>query len=405
MKGPLDGLTVLDLSRVLSGPFCTMQLADMGARVIKIEHPGRGDDTRAWGPPWVTAAGDGGARESSYFLSINRNKESVALDFKRPEGRAVLDALIAKADILVENFKPGTLAKQGLDYATLAAKHPGLIYASISGFGHTGPRAAEAGYDAMTQAEGGLMSITGVPDAPPVRLGVAISDIAAGLYATQGILLAIIARGSTRRGQHVDISMFDATLSLLTYQAQRTLVTGQAPSRLGNRHASIAPYDTYAAADDGTLVLAVGNDDQWQRFCRLAGLTDAAADARFATNDGRVRHYDALQPIVADAVAERTLAWWLDALRVAGVPAGAVRDIDAVLADAQVRARDMVTRVSHPALGPLDVLGVPVKLSDTPGGVRTAPPALGQHTEAVLSGDLGLSMDAISGLRASGVVK
>lgn len=401
MTGPLAGLTVLDLSRVLSGPFCTMQLADMGARVIKIEHPERGDDTRAWGPPWVTR---GDARESSYFLSINRNKESVALDFKRPEGRAVLDALIAKADILVENFKPGTLARQGLDYATLAARHPGLIYASISGFGQTGPRAAEAGYDAMTQAEGGLMSITGVPDAPPVRLGVAIADIAAGLYATQGILLALIARGRTGRGQHIDISMFDATLSLLTYQAQRTLVTGTAPSRQGNRHASIAPYDTFAASD-GTLVLAVGNDDQWQRFCRVAGLANAAADGRFTTNDGRVRHYDVLQPLVASAIAGRTLTAWLDGLRKAGVPAGAVRDIDAVLADAQVRARDMLARVEHPAFGALDLLGVPVKLSETPGGVRTAPPALGQHTEAVLSGDLGLSADVISGLRASGVVK
>jgi crotonobetainyl-CoA:carnitine CoA-transferase CaiB-like acyl-CoA transferase len=401
---PLDGLTVVDLSRVLSGPYCTMQLADMGARVIKIEHPERGDDTRAWGPPWVGAADASAPRESSYFLSINRNKESVALDFKTADGRALLDRLIAGADILIENFRPGTLARLGLDYASLAAQHPRLIYASISGFGQTGPRTNEAGYDAMVQAEGGLMSITGSPDAPPVRLGVAISDITAGLLATQGILLALIARGTTGRGQHVDISMFDATIALLTYQAQRTLITGVAPARAGNRHASIAPYDTFAAAD-GTLVLAVGNDDQWQRFCRVARLTDAAGDPRFATNDDRVRHYDALHPIVAGAIAAASLESWLVRLREAGVPAGAVRNIDAVLDDAQTAVRQMVVNVHHPLAGDLPVLGVPVKLSETPGSVRTAPPVLGQHTHAVLTGDLGLSDADVDSLTRRGVVK
>ncbi|MEI6244872.1 MAG: CoA transferase [Acidobacteriota bacterium] len=395
--GPLAGLTVLDLSRVLSGPYCTMQLADMGARVIKIEHPAHGDDTRAWGPPWVHG-------ESSYFLSINRNKESVAIDFKTAEGRALLDRLIARADILVENFRPGTLARMGLDYATLSATHPRLIYASISGFGQTGPRSHEAGYDAMVQAEGGLMSITGTPDAPPVRLGVAISDIAAGMFAMQGILLALIARGTTGKGQRVDISMFDATTALLTYQAQRTLATGVAPTRLGNRHASIAPYDTYATTD-GTLVLAVGNDDQWQRFCRVAGLTDAGTDPRFLTNDGRVQHYAALQPLVAAAIAGDTLEDWLARLREAGVPAGAVRAIDAVLADAQTAAREMVAAVDHASIGPLRVLGVPVKLSGTPGGIRTAPPVLGEHTATVLEQDLGLGADAIEALARAGVLK
>ena len=398
--GPLSGLTVLDLSRVLSGPYCTMQLADMGARVIKIEHPDRGDDTRAWGPPWV---GDGDARESSYFLSINRNKESVALDFKTAEGRDILDRLIARADVLVENFRPGTLARMGLDYTTLAQKHPRLIYASISGFGQTGPRSHEAGYDAMVQAEGGLMSITGVPDAPPVRLGVAIADIGAGMFTMQGILLALIARGTTGRGQYVDISMFDATTALLTYQAQRTLVTGSAPTRLGNRHASIAPYDTFAASD-GTLVLAVGNDDQWQRFCQVAALDAAAADARFLTNHSRVQHYAELQPIVATAIASRTLNDWLTRLRDAGVPVGAVRNIEAVLDDAQTAARAMVAPVTHATAGPLRVLGVPIKLSDTPGAVRSAPPVLGQHTAAVL-GELGLSPAAIDALAAARVLK
>jgi crotonobetainyl-CoA:carnitine CoA-transferase CaiB-like acyl-CoA transferase len=394
---PLDGLVVLDLTRVLSGPYCTMQLADMGARVIKIEHPDRGDDTRAWGPPWVDT-------ESSYFLSINRNKESVALDFKQPEGRRLLDQLIARTDILVENFRVSTLARLQLDYASLAVKHPALIYASISGFGHNGPRRDEAGYDAMMQAEGGLMGITGSPDAPPARLGVAIADIAAGMFAVQGVLLALIARARTGRGQHVDVGMFDSTVALLTYQAQRTLSTGVAPHRLGNRHASIAPYDTFETAD-GTLVLAVGNDDQWQRFCRAAGLEGAASDARFLTNAGRVEHVDALQPIVANAIKSAPLAQWLDLLRTAGVPAGAVRPIDAVLADAQIAARDMIATVPHPTIGAFRTLGVPVKLSDTPGQVRTAPPLLGQHTAFVLEHDLGLGTADIAALARSGVVR
>ena len=395
--GPLHGLTVVDLTRVLSGPYCTMQLADMGARVIKIEHPAHGDDTRAWGPPWVGA-------ESSYFLSINRNKESVAIDFKTEAGRALLDRLIARADILVENFRPESLARQGLDYASLAPKHPRLIYASISGFGQNGPRRAEAGYDAMMQAEAGLMSVTGSPSGPSVRLGVAISDIASGMLTMQGILLALIARGTTGSGQHVDVGLFDATVALLTYQAQRTLVTGSAPTRLGNRHASIAPYDTFDAAD-GTLVLAVGNDEQWQRFCGAASLNDAATDPRFTTNDGRVQHYAILQPIVAAAIAGDTVAGWLGHLREAGVPVGAVRPIDAALADAQIAAREMVATVQHASIGALQVLGVPVKLSDTPGSVRTAPPVLGQHTRAVLAEDLGLSSADITALAAAGVLK
>lgn len=400
---PLSGLTVLDLSRVLSGPYCTMQLADMGARVIKVEHPSGGDDTRAWGPPWAGTGDRAAMRESSYFLSINRNKESVAIDFKAPEGRALLDGLIAGADVLIENFRPGTMAKLGLDYESLAEKHPRLIYASISGFGQTGPRSREAGYDAMVQAEGGLMSITGGPDSPPVRLGVAISDIAAGMFAMQGVLLALIARGTTGRGQRIDLSMFDATLALLTYQAQRTLLTGVAPRRSGNRHASIAPYDTFATSD-GTLVLAVGNDDQWRRFCKAAKLS-SALDPRFLTNDGRVRHYEQLQPIISTVLAENTLAHWLERLREVGVPVGAVRDVEAALSDAQTVARDMVVQVNHATIGDLPVLGIPVKLSATPGQVLTAPPTLGQHTRAVLAGNLGLSDAEIDALAGRGVVK
>ena len=280
---PLAGVTILDLSRVLAGPYCTMLAADMGARVIKIEHPVRGDDTRAWGPPFQQG-------ESAYYLSINRNKESVALDFKAPEGRRVLDELIARADVLVENFRPGTLAAQGLGFPELHARYPRLIYVSISGFGQTGPRRQEAGYDAITQAEGGLMSVTGTPEGPPVRLGVAIGDLAAGMFAFQGLLLALRSRDAGGRGQLVDVSLFDAVLALLTYPAGQYFATGESPKRFGNRHPAIAPYDAFDAAD-GVLVLSVGNDEQWQRFCRAFGLSTLGADARFTTNEQRVIAY------------------------------------------------------------------------------------------------------------------
>jgi formyl-CoA transferase/CoA:oxalate CoA-transferase len=374
---PLTGVTIVDLSRVLAGPYCTMLAADMGARVIKIEHPERGDDTRAWGPPFIEG-------ESAYYLSVNRNKESVALDFKTPDGRAALDALIARADVLVENFRPGTLDALGLGYRDLAARHPRLIYVSISGFGHTGPRRDEAGYDAVAQAESGLMSITGTADGPPVRLGVAIADIASGMFAYQGLLAALIARDRTGRGQHVDVGLLDAATALLTYQASRAFATGVAPGRSGNRHQSIAPYDTFDTAD-GALVLAVGNDALWPRFCRVAGLDLQAADARYATNAGRVTHYDELRPVIATALSRRPARDWIHALRAAGVPCGAVRSVVDALADPQLAAREMVVTVDHPTIGPLPLLGVPVKLSDTPGSVRTAPPRLGEHTEHVLN--------------------
>ena len=390
---PLEGLTVLDLTRVLAGPYCTMLLADMGARVIKIEQPGKGDDTRGWGPPFVEG-------ESAYFLSINRNKESVTLDFKRPEGRAILDRLIATSDVLVENFRPGTLAKLGLDYQTLAASHPRLVYASISGFGHTGPRSAEAGYDAVMQGEGGLMSITGAADGPPFRLGVAIADIVSGMFAAQGITLALFARERTGRGQQVDIGMLDSVAALLTYQAAIYFATGSAPSRMGNRHPTIVPYETFSAAD-GEFVLAVGNDDQWRRLCEAADIED---DGRFATNRARVTRYEALKPMLDERLRRRTRADWIARLAAAGVPCGSVRDLREVFADAQLAARDMVATVNHPAIGSLRLLGAPIKLSATPASVRTAPPMLGQHTDAVLRTDLGMSAGDLAALRASGVI-
>jgi crotonobetainyl-CoA:carnitine CoA-transferase CaiB-like acyl-CoA transferase len=394
--GPLMGLTVLDLSRVLAGPYCTMLAADMGARVIKIEHPTRGDDTRAWGPPFT----DG---ESAYYLSVNRNKESVALDFKHPEGRAILDQLLARADVLVENFRPGTLEALGLGPADLAAAYPRLIYVSITGFGKTGPRRDEAGYDAIAQAESGLMSVTGTPDGPPVRLGVAVADLAAGMFAFQGLLAALLVRGRTGRGQLVDVALLDAVTALLTYQAERFLTTGLVPGRAGNQHLSIAPYDAFDA-EDGVLILAIGSDALWQTFCQAADLPDLAADPALLANAGRVRAYATLRPRLAAVIATRTREAWIATFRAAGVPAGAVRTIDDALADPQVVARDMVATVAHPTIGALRVLGVPVKLSETPGRVRTAPPLLGEHTRAVLD-EVGLSDDAIVRLDAAGVIR
>lgn len=394
---PLAGITIVDFSRVLSGPYCTMLAADMGARVIKIERPDRGDDTRAWGPPFL-------AGESAYYLSVNRNKESLAVDFKAPEGRALVEALVARADAVVENFRPGTLETAGLGATDLMARHPRLVYVSISGFGRTGPRRHEAGYDAVAQAEGGLMSITGTAAGPAVRLGVAIGDIAAGMFAFQGLLLALLARGRTGRGQLVDVGLLDSVSALLTYQAGRYFATGDVPARTGNRHMTIAPYDTFDAAD-GVLVLAVGNDDQWQRCCGALGLTDAAGDARFSTNANRVTHYGALREQVARAVGRRPLDSLVSALRHAGVPCGAVRSIAEALADPQTVARAMVEVVEHPTVGPLRTLGIPVKLSDTPGAVRSAPPRLGEHTRAVLEQDLGIDAVRVRQLASKGIVR
>jgi formyl-CoA transferase/CoA:oxalate CoA-transferase len=389
---PLDGITILDLTRVLSGPYCTMMLADMGARVIKIEQPGKGDDTRAWGPPFL----DG---ESSYFLSVNRNKESVTLDFKHPSGRAVLDRLLERADVLVENFRPGTLDKLGLDYRTLAQRFPRLVYCSVSGFGHTGPRHRQPGYDAVMQAEGGLMSITGSGDGPPFRLGVAIADIVSGMFAAQGVTAALFARERTGRGQEVDIAMLDSVVALLTYQAGIYFATKNAPARMGNRHPTIVPYETFRAAD-GDFVLAVGNDDLWRKFCRVAGI---AEDERYATNRQRVSLYAELKPKLDAALITQPRTYWIERLTEAGVPCGSVRDLEEVFADPQLSARDMIAELEHLKAGVLQVVGTPLKFSETPGSIRTAPPLLGQHTDAILA-ELGFSAADAAALRQQGVV-
>jgi len=405
--GPLAGVRVLDASRVLAGPLCGQILGDLGAEVLKVERPGQGDDTRAWGPPFLypsghtpPAGGPEGAGESAYFLSINRNKESVTLDFKSADGRAILDRLLARCDVVVENFRPGTLARIGLDYKTLAPRFPRLVYCSVSGFGQTGPRAKEPGYDAVMQGEGGLMSITGAADGPPYRLGVAIADIVSGMFAAYGVALALFARERTGEGQQVDVAMLDAVAALLTYQAGNFFASGKVPTRLGNRHPSIAPYETFAASD-GDFVLAVGNDEQWRTFCAAAEINE---DPRFATNRQRVTAYDELRPVIADRLRTRPRQQWIERLTAAGVPCGSVRNLQELFDDPQLAAREMIARVEHATIGALRTLGVNVKLSGTPGSVRTAPPTLGQHTDAVLGGDLRLSAEEIDALRRQRII-
>jgi crotonobetainyl-CoA:carnitine CoA-transferase CaiB-like acyl-CoA transferase len=396
VPGPLSGILVLDLSRVLSGPYCSMMLADMGARVIKIEHPVRGDDTRHWGPPFQHG-------ESAYFLSVNRNKESVAIDFSVPQGRALLDGLLPQADVVIENFRPGTLRKFGLDYASLSAKHPSLIYCSISGFGQTGRRSREPGYDAIAQAEGGIMSVTGLPDGPPLRPGLPIADIASGMFAASGILAALFNRQQTGRGQAVDVALLDSVAALLTYQGASYFTTGVAPTRHGNRHALIAPYDLFTAAD-GDFILAVGNDAQFQRCCDAMELAEVAQDARFATNRDRVERYDELRAILDAKFRTADRGAWLARLAAAGVPAGPVRDVKEAMADPQLRDRGMVTTVDHPTAGPLPLVGSPINFSDGSPDVTTPPPVLGQHTSAVLKELLGLNEDAVRRLEAERVI-
>lgn len=397
---PLDDLVVLDLSRILSGPYCSMYLGDFGARVIKLEHPD-GDDTRGFGPPFV-----GG--ESTYFMSINRNKESVAVDFKHARGAELLRALARRADVLLENFRPGALARLGLDYETLRALNPGLIYCSISGFGHTGDPdwTRRPGYDLVIQGMGGLASLTGASDGPPTKVGTSIADIIAGLYALVGILVAMHARTRTGRGQHVDVSMLDGQISLLSYHAGIHFATGAVPARRGNQHPSITPYETYRARD-GFVNIAVGNDAQWRAFCRAVGapLAALADDSRFATNAARVERRAELLAMLEPLVAARSVDDWVALCDGAGIPAGPILDVAQALAHPQVRARGMVVPVAHPSAGTVRVTGVPVRLSETPGAVRTPPPRLGEHTRAVLGEVLGLDDATVDALVREGAAK
>ena len=383
---PLAGIRVLDLSRVLAGPWASQILGDLGADVVKVERPGNGDDTRAWGPPYLKDADGQPTRESAYFLCTNRNKRSITVDMASPEGQQQLQQLAAKADIVLENFKTGGLQQYGLDYASLNAINPRLIYCSITGFGQSGPYASRPGYDFLIQAMGGLMSITGVPDdeagAGPQKVGVALTDILTGLYATIGILAALQERNRSGLGQHIDTALLDVQVATLANQASNYLVGGVVPRRMGNAHPSIVPYQTFPTADSD-MILAVGNDGQFARFCAVAGRPEWAQDERFATNPQRVRHRAELIPLLRQTTVMRTTAEWVSALEQADVPCGPVNRLDQVFADPQVQARGIQVDLQHP-LGTVATVASPVRLSATPVQYRMAPPLLGQHTEEVL---------------------
>ncbi len=396
MSSPLAGFRILDLSRVLAGPFCTMLLGDLGAEVIKIERPGTGDDTRAWGPPFVSG-------ESAYYLCANRNKKSLTVNLKAAAGQEIIRRLARVSDVLVENFKVGELAQLGLGYDHLKALNPGLVYCSITGYGQTGPDSGLPGYDFIIQGRGGVMSITGEPTGEPMKVGVAIADITAGLFAANAIQAALLARVRTGRGQAIDIALLDTQVAWLANVASNYLVSGQRPGRFGNAHPTIVPYQSFHARE-GFFCLAVGNDGQWQKLCRLLGRSELAVDPRFATNPARVQHRDVLIPMLQEVFVTQDSAFWLREIAAAGIPCGPVQTIDHVFADPQVLARDMVWTVPHPAVGEVRLTGSPLKLSETPVAYRTHPPLLGEHTDEVLTSLLGYAPEEVARLRAEGAV-
>ncbi len=408
MPGPLSHLVVLDLSRVLAGPWCTQLLADLGAEVIKIEKPGSGDDTRGWGPPFLKDAQGRDTDEAAYYLACNRGKKSVAVDFTQSEGQAIVRELARGADIVVENFKVGGLAKYGLDHARLAAVNPRLVYCSITGFGQTGPYAERAGYDFIIQGMGGFMSVTGerddAPGGGPQKAGIAISDLMTGMYAATAVLAAIAHRERSGAGQYIDTCLFDTQVAMMAVMNMNYLVSGTPPGRAGNAHQNIVPYQVFACAD-GHLILAVGNDGQFARFCEVAGRPEWAVDPRFAANAGRVQHRDTLVPMVADVVHTRTQQDWLVALEAVGVPCGPINRLDQVFADPQVRSRGMRVDLPHPLSGTVPQVGNPLHFSATPVTYTQAPPLLGEHTAAVLRERLAMSADALADLTARGVVQ
>lgn len=396
--GPLTGLKVLDLSRILAGPTCTQLLGDLGADVLKIERPGAGDDTRAWGPPFVKDAGGAETRESAYYLCANRNKRSLALDLSDPKAVEAIRRLAARSDVLIENFKVGDLARRGLGWEDLRALNPRLVYCSVTGFGQDGPAAHRAGYDALAQAMGGIMSATGAPNGPPTKVGVGIADVMTGMYATVAILAALQAREITGQGQRIDVALFDTQLAWLINLGAAHFTDGRVPGRLGNAHPQIAPYDTFPTAD-GWVFLAVGNDAQFARFCAVAGRPELAADSDFATNAARVRARERLTELLRPLTQARTKAWWLAELEAVGVPCGPVNDIAEAFAEPQAVHRGARVRMAHPvaAGGAVDLIGNPLKLSATPVTYRHAPPTLGQHTAEALR-EAGFTEDEIAAL-------
>jgi crotonobetainyl-CoA:carnitine CoA-transferase CaiB-like acyl-CoA transferase len=410
MSGALSHLRVVDLSRVLAGPWASQLLADLGAEVVKIEKPGCGDDTRSWGPPWLPDGNGEPSREAAYYLCTNRNKQSLTVDITRPEGQAIVRELVAGADVLLENFKVGGLKAYGLDYASLKAINPKLVYCSITGFGQDGPYAARAGYDFLIQGMGGLMSLTGTPDgepgAGPQKVGVALTDILTGLYASNAILAALAHRDRdgfrTGDGQHIDLALLDVQIACLANQAMNYLVSGKPPRRMGNAHPNIVPYQDFPTAD-GDMILAIGNDGQFARFCEIAGHPEWAGDERFASNAARVKHRTALIPLLRQSTVMRTTAEWIAVLENAAVPCGPINDLAAVFADPQVQARGMRIDMAHALGGSTPQVANPIHLSATPIEYRSAPPTLGQHSDAILRA-LGRSKAEISTLRETGVI-
>jgi formyl-CoA transferase len=407
VPGPLSHLRVLDLTRVLAGPWCTQLLADLGATVIKIERPAGGDDTRGWGPPYLRDANGRVTAESAYYLACNRGKLSVAVDFTHAEGQAIVRALARQSDVVVENFKVGGLARFGLDAASLRAANPRLIHASITGFGQDGPYAERAGYDFMIQGMSGFMSVTGERDdlagGGPQKAGIAIADLMTGMYAANAIQAALAHRDRTGEGQHIDACLLDSAVAMMAVMDMNYLVTGEPPARAGNAHLNIVPYQTFACAD-GHLILAVGNDGQFARFCHAAGKPEWAQDERFATNAARVRNRGVLVPLVAQVIASRTQREWLVLLEPLAVPCGPINRIDQVFDDPQVRHRALLQRLPHPLAGTVPQVVAPFRLSGTPLAFDRPPPLLGEHTEAVLRHHLGFSPERVRALADAGVI-
>ncbi|MFM7416062.1 MAG: CaiB/BaiF CoA transferase family protein [Alphaproteobacteria bacterium] len=396
--GPLSGLRVLDLTRVLAGPTCTQMLGDLGAEVIKIERPEAGDDTRGFAPPFVP-----NTKESAYFVGVNRNKKSVTLDIAKPEGQAIILKLLEHCDILVENFKVGALAKYGLGYEQLAKSHPRLIYCSITGFGQTGPYAPRPGYDALIQAMGGVMSLTGDPNGSPQKVGVPVADLFAGLYGCIGILAAVNHRNSTGQGQQIDIGMLDTHVAWLANQGMNYLATGENPPRLGNQHPNIAPYQEFPTKD-GYIILAVGNDPTFERFCKAFGQEALLTDTRFATNPIRVQNRQLVTDTLTPVMKSKTTAEWIDALEALKIGCGPINTLEQVFADPHVQAREMVVEMAHGSGETVKVIANPVKLSATPPSYRSAPPVLGEHTQNVLTDVLKMSASDIATLKEKGIL-
>ena len=406
MAGALSHIRVLDLSRILAGPWAGQILADLGADVIKVERPGPGDDTRGWGPPWIKDDQGQDTSVAAYYLCANRNKRSITVDITQPEGQDIVRRLAAQSDVVLENFKLGGLKQYGLDYDSLKAVNPRLVYCSITGFGQDGPYAPRAGYDFLIQGLGGLMSITGRPDgepgAGPMKVGVALTDILTGLYATNAVLAALAWREQSGEGQYIDMALLDVQVACLANQAMNYLATGNSPCRMGNAHPSIVPYQDFPTAD-GHMILAIGNDGQFARFCEVAGRPELAADVRFATNRARVENRAELIPLLSEITATRTTAEWIGQLEARAVPCGPINGLAEVFADPQVQARGLAVKMPHPEAGEVPLVASPIRLSKTPVEYRRAPPLVGEHTDEILA-DLGVDAAGIAGLRERGVV-